>query len=115
MNDAMKQAEALVNIALETYQQEIAPDLASPRRYAGAMVANALGIALRRLGSPDPGDILVEKLEAESLQSIAAALRKGDISLTTNPDLQDILLLYLEAKLAITNPKFLERRKETTS
>ncbi len=115
MSNTMKQAEALVNIALETYIQEIAPDLPSTKRYAGAMVANALGIAQRRLENPDPGDSLVENLSVESLEFIAKALRKGKISTASNSDLQNILLNYLEAELAITNPKFLERRKENRS
>jgi len=59
MSDAMKQAEALLAIAMETYAQEIASDLPSPKRYTEAMVANALGIARRRLNHPDPGDALV--------------------------------------------------------
>lgn len=111
MSDAMKQAEALVNIALETYAEEIAPDLPSAKRYAGAMVANALGIAQRRLANPDPGETLVESLGAESIEVIANALREGTISTNSHPELQEILLIYLEAELAITNPKFLERRR----
>ncbi len=111
MSDTMKQAEALVNIAFETYTQEIAPGLPPARRYAGAMVTNALGIAQRRLGNPDPGNALVENLGVESLEFIAKALREGKISTASYSELQNILLNYLEAELAITNPKFLNRRK----
>ena len=110
MSDAMKQAEALVNIALDTYTQEIAPELPSAKRYASAMVANALGIAQRRLARPDPGGALVESLDAESLESLAGALRSGKVTTSSHPKLADKLLVYLEAELAITNPKFLERR-----
>jgi hypothetical protein len=107
----MKQAGALVTIALDTYTQEIAPELPSGKRYAGAMVASALGIAQRRLNSADPGDTLVEGLGERSLEALAEALRAGKISTTSHPDLADELLKYLEAELAITNPRFLERRK----
>jgi hypothetical protein len=111
MSDAMKQAEALVSIALDTYAEEIAPELPSAKRYAGAMVANALGIAQRRLNNPDPGDALVESVGAISLEALAGALRSGKLSTASHPDLADKLLIYLEAELAITNPKFLVRRK----
>jgi hypothetical protein len=111
MSEIIKQAEALVSIALDTYAEEIAPELPSTKRYAGAMVANALGIAQRRLANPYPGDALVESLGAQNLESLAMALRSGDVSSTTNPELQKALLKYLEAELAITNPKFLERRR----
>lgn len=111
MSDAMKQAEALLAIAMETYAQEIAPELPSPKRYTGAMVANALGIARRRLGHPDPGDALAESLGAESIEALAKALRSGKISSASHGELADYLLNYLEAELAITNPKFLEKRK----
>ena len=111
MSDAMKQAEALVTIALDTYAQEIAPELPPAKRYAGAMVANALGIAQRRLSNPDPGSALVESLGATSIADLAEALRSGKISAASHGGLADKLLRFLEAELAITNPKFLERRK----
>jgi len=111
MSGAMKQAEALVTIALDTYTQEIAPELTSDKRYAGAMVASALGIAQRRLNSADPGDALVESLGEISIEALAEALRAGKISTASHGGLADKLLVYLEAELAITNPKFLERRK----
>jgi hypothetical protein len=111
MSDAMKQAEALVTIALDTYAQEIAPELPPAKRYAGAMVASALGIAERRLSNPDPGDALVESLGAESIGALARALRSGKISSASHDGLDKHLLVYLEAELAISNPKFLERRK----
>ena len=111
MSEQIKQAEALVAIALETYTQEIAPELTSSKRYTGAMVANALGIAKRRLSHPDPGDALLESLGATSLMALATALREGKFSSASHGELADELLNYLEAELAITNPKFLERRK----
>ena len=111
MSDAMKQAGALVTIALDTYAEEIAPELPSSKRYAGAMVASALGIAQRQLNHPDPGDALVASLGATSLAALAQNLRSGEMSDASRPDLADELLNYLEAELAITNPNFLERRK----
>lgn len=111
MSEIIKQAEALVSIALDTYAEEIAPKLPSSKRYAGAMVANALGIAQRRLANTDPGEPLVEGLDAESLAALAVALRSSKVTTASHPDLEKKLLDYLEAELAITNPKFLERRR----
>jgi hypothetical protein len=111
MSEQIKQAEALVAIALDTYAEEIVPELSASKRYTGAMVANALGIAKRRLSHPDPGDALLESLGATSLMALAAALREGKISSASHGELAEKLLNYLEAELAITNPKFLERRK----
>ncbi len=111
MSEQIKQAEALVAIALETYAEEIVPELTSSKRYTGAMVANALGIAKRRLSHPDPADALIESLGAENIEALAGALRSGKISSASHPGLADYLLKYLEAELVIINPKFLERRK----
>ena len=111
MSDTLKQAEALLTIALETYAQELVPELPPEKRYTGAMVASALGIAQRRLSNPDPGDALLESLDAQNLKALAKALRSGEMSDASRPGLADELLKYLEAELAITNPKFLERRK----
>ena len=111
MNEAMKQAGALVTIALHTYAQDIATELPPGKRYTGAMVASALGIAQRRLNCPDPGDALVKSLDFQSIKDLSQALRSDTLSTASHPALADTLLQYLEAELAITNPKFLERRK----
>ncbi len=111
MSDAMKQAGALLTITLDTYVEEITPALPSGQRYTGAMVASALGIAQRRLSIPDPGDALVKSPGATSLEALSQALRSGEMSDASHPYLADELLKYLEVELAITNPKFLERRK----
>jgi AcrR family transcriptional regulator len=71
----------------------------------------ALVSAKRRLSHPDPGDALLESLCATSLMALAGALREGKISSASHGELAEKLLDYLESELAITNPKFLERRK----
>lgn len=111
MSNTRDKAEALVNISLETYAQEIVPDLPSTKRYMGAMVANALGIAQRRLNNPDPGATLVESLGAQSMVALARAIRSGETATASHKTLAAKLLDYVEAELAITNPKFLQRRK----
>lgn len=111
MSDAADQATALLDIALETYAQEIIPTLPKDKRYAGAMVANAFGIAQRRLSHTDPGKALVEALGAESLESLAKSIRSGTVSNISHSKLANSLMTYLDAEVAITNPKFLARRK----
>ena len=111
MSDAMKQAGALVSIALDTYAQEIAPELPPAKRYAGAMVANALGIAWRRLSNPDPAGALVESLGATSIEALVRSIRSDEMADASDKTLPAKLLDYVEAELAITNPKFLDRRK----
>ena len=64
MSEQIKQAEALVSIALETYTQEIVPELTSSKRYTGAMVANALGIAKK-----EQRRVLKEELKSKNRRS----------------------------------------------
>ncbi len=110
MSGAMKQAEALLAIVLSTCQDEILPGLAANKRYTLAMIANAIGIAERALTHADPGDALVTALDVESLEVLARAIRSGRISDTSHEGLGAHLLAYLQAELAITNPKLLARR-----
>lgn len=111
MADRTKEAEALLDIALGTYTQEILPGLPSDKRYTGAMVANALGIAQRRLTRPDPGEALVSELDSDTLEGVAGAIREGTISDRTHDRLAEKLLTYVEQELQIANPRFLKRRK----
>ena len=75
------------------------------------MVANALGIAQRRLNNRDPADALVESLGATSIEALARSIRSDEMADASDETLPVKLLDYVEAELAITNPKFLERRK----
>ena len=111
MSGALKQAEDLLAIALSTCRDEILPGLAANKRYTLAMIANAIGIAERALTHGDPAKTLLEALGAESLEALARAIRSGHISNASHDGLAAYLLDYLQAELAITNPKFLERRK----
>lgn len=106
-------ARAFLHIARETYRQEIAPGLAKEKRYAGAMVASALAVAQRRLELADPAHDLLEATGAKDMDTLAKAIRSGEITDETHGTLATDLLAYVEAELAITNPKFLERRKKS--
>lgn len=104
-------AKALLEIALNTYQDDIRPGLDKDKRYTGAMIANALGIAERRLEHDDPTDALVRDLGADDLAALAKAIRAREIADTTHDGLARHLREYVRAELAITNPGFLKRRE----
>ena len=106
----MKQAEELLAIVLSTCRDEILPGLAANKRYTLAMIASAIGIAERRLTHGDPAKALLEALDADSLEALARAIRSGGISDASHDRLSTHLLAYLQAELAISNPKFLARR-----
>ena len=110
MTEATELTAELIEIAMGTYRDEILDELPPEKRYIGAMVANAAGIAQRRLSNPDPGAALVETLGGETMESIAKQIRKGEISDESNADLGSVLLDHLRQELRITNPNFLTRR-----
>lgn len=111
MSAATHKAQDLLALALGTYRDEIRPAVPKDKRYAAAMVANALGMAQRRLSEPDPDARLAEALDVDSLETAAKAIRQGAISAASHPDLADTLLAYARDELRITNPRFLERRE----
>ena len=109
MTDRIAKAKALMDVAAETYTDEIMPALPSEKRYAAAMTANALGIAQRRLSHSDPAEALLAGLNAKSLDELSARIRAGDEKRKEEKNLQTTLLSFLEAELAITNPRYLKR------
>lgn len=114
MSEATHKAGDLLALALGTYRDEIRPAVPKDRRYAAAMVANALGMAQRRLSEPDPDARLAETLGVDSAAEAAQAIRRGAISDASHPDLAGILLDHARDELRITNPRFLERRESQT-
>lgn len=112
MTDRAHKAIGLLDIAIDTYAREILPGLPKDKRYTGAMVANALGIAQRRLSEPDPDKALLQRFGAETLAEAARAIRARDVTGPAGADLQQALLTYVEQELQITNPRFLERRRK---
>ncbi len=110
MNDQVSMARALIDIATETFVEEVMPNLPAEKRYTAAMTANAFSIARRRLSHPDPGASLLISLGVDKLDALASALRTGETVNTPEKQLRQNLLTYLEAELAITNPRFLGRR-----
>lgn len=112
MAGSAQKAKDLLEIAVATYTEELAPALAKDKRYVGAMVASALGAARRRLGQPDPAEALLQTLGSSDMKTLAKSIRSGDVSDQSHNGLGEALLAYVEAELAITNPKFLEWRTD---
>lgn len=107
-------SRALIDIALETFQQEILTDLPPEKRYAGAMTANALAIASRRLTGQNPARDLLAYVgggPGTDAETVAKAIRNGSVSDASHPDLLPRLMEMLEAELHQTNPRFLASRK----
>lgn len=108
--------DSLLELALASLRDEIIPALPADKRYAAAMIANALEISRREIATDvdqplwklldeyyDDGDGTPKKL--------AADIRSGIVSESTRPGVGQHLLAILESELAITNPKFLEGRR----
>ena len=111
MDKPDKKTKAYLSIALDTYVEEIVPALPKKKRYAGAMISSALGVAQRRLELADPAEALLQRLGASDMKTLAKSIRSGETSPPSHEVLAARLMDYVEAELAITNPKFLERRK----
>ncbi len=117
MSDNTETSRQLLEIAHKTYRSEVLEELSGSKRYIGAMVANAMDIAARALERDDPAKLLeglTEKTASSGsaeLKALAAAIRAGHISAATHPELRDILLAYVCAKLEISNPRYLSKRQ----
>lgn len=110
-----KAPEDLLDLAIETLKAEIGPTLAADKRYAMAMVTNALEIARR--------DVLVADEAAElqlldavyedgdgTLRQLAADIRSDAVNETTHAGLRRRLRAHLIAELKVRNPRFLVSR-----
>ena len=108
-------ADTLLELALTTLREEIAPDLPVDKRYAAAMVANALEIARREVTTDADTPLwplLDELYDLEvvgSPKQLAADIRSGKVSEATTPGLGKSLLGAVAAELAIRNPRFLKK------
>ena len=110
-----KDAEALLDLAIETLKAEISPALPADKRYAAAMVANALEIARRDVATADDAQdlVLLDAIYEDgdgTLKQLAADIRKGEIGEDKHPDLRIRLRNHLVAELKIRNPRFLKSR-----
>ena len=110
-----KDAEALLGLAIEMLRSEIAPALPADKRYAAAMIANALDIAMRAVSvEDDAGSLTLLDAFYEDGDGTAAQLsrdiRSGMIDEATHPDLRKRLKAHLVSELKVRNPRFLATR-----
>ena len=110
-----KGAEALLDLAIETLKAEINPALPADKRYAAAMIANALEIARREVEAAEDAQefVLLDTFYEDgdgTLKQLASDIRKGEIGEDANPDMRQRLRMHLIAELKIRNPRFLASR-----
>lgn len=109
-------AATLLELALATLKDELSPALPPEKRYAAAMVANAIEIAGREIAAAEgeqPLWALLDEVYDDgdgTPGKLAADIRSGMIDESTRPGLGKRLLAVLEAELAVTNPRFLAPR-----
>lgn len=108
-------AEALLDLVQEVMKNEVAPMLPPEKRYAAAMIANALEIARREIA------VEAETLEFGlldrfyedgdgTMRQLAADIRAGTVAEASYPDLRARLKAHLVAELKVRNPRFLVSR-----
>ena len=109
-------AAALLELSLATLRDELLPLLPPDKRYAAAMVVNAIEIAKREIAATDgeqPIWALLDEVYDDgegSPATLATDIRSGIVDETTRPGLGKRLLAVLEAELAVTNPRFVKSR-----
>ena len=125
MRDAPDTAD-LVETAREALKAEILPGLSGESAYAGAMIASAMGIALRDLSAAGDETAEAERAALRRLlgseesdlralnADLAAAIREGRFDAGTEAHGAARRLLWSQAidRLARVNPKQLARERE---
>lgn len=108
-------ADNLIALAVATLRSELAPHLPADKRYAAAMIANALEIARREILTD--GDAaqweLLDRIYDEgegSLQKLSTDIRDGTVDERAQPPLAEGLRKLLVAELKIANPRALTPR-----
>ena len=106
-------ARGLVEIALKTLREVVLPAVPADQRFPALMIANALSIAERELrGNADATDslkrLLGEDGDGDTLsRHLCAAIAEGRFD--DRPDLRPVLWEITRARLAVSNPKYLQR------
>lgn len=115
MTHARLDANALLDLAIETLKSELAPVLPADKRYAAAMLGNALDIARREIaGESETADFaLLDAVYPDgdgTMEQLAKDIRAGQVSARTHPDLPKLIRAQLIAELKVRNPRFLKSR-----
>lgn len=110
-----KGPEDLLALVIETLRTELSPALPPDKRYAAAMITNALEIARRDMLSAEEATQL-QLLDAfyedgdGTLKQLATDIRKGEVDETKHPNLRRQLRTALIEELKVRNPRFLTTR-----
>lgn len=110
----------LLAVARRTLLDELMPLLPSARAYDALMVAKAMAIAARELesqGHDTSGDQIQQFYALAGLDitlpateyGLAGLIREKTISESRHGALHQLLLSLTQAKLQITNPKYLDK------
>ena len=116
MTDKRIDAGALIGLSIDTLRADLAESLPPEKRYAAAMIANALDIARREIGDEARETAtwaLLDKAYEEGEGSLAALsrdIRAGEIDDDAVAGLRGLLRNLLVAELKIANPRFLASR-----
>lgn len=107
--------QALLDLVAETLREEIAPVLPPDKRYAAAMMANAIDIARRELaGEAEAAEFaLLDAIYDDgdgTLRRLAADIRSGEVSVSRHPSLHQHLRSQLIAELKVRNPRLIKAR-----
>lgn len=109
-------AAALIALSIDTLKRELQEALPPEKRYAAAMIANALDIARREIGDEAreaaAWAILDKAYETGegTMAALARDIRSGEVDDDSLAGLRGLLKRLLIAELAVANPRFLSSR-----
>lgn len=116
MTDKRIDAAALIGLAVEMLRAELLDALPAEKRYAGAMIANALDVARREIAD-DAREAaawaILDKAYEEgegTLEALARDIRAGEVDDDAVNGLRGLLRSLLIAELRVVNPRFLASR-----
>ena len=107
--------ETLLALATESLKADLLPSLPADKRYAAAMIINALDIARRGITTTDDAplfallDTVYDDGDGTSAD-LARDIRSGKVSEATHPGLGLKLRALVVAELKVRNPRFLRSR-----
>ena len=108
--------DALLDIVQDMLRNEISPVLPPEKRYAAAMMINALDIARRAITNEDETadfallDAIYDDGDG-TMQRLAADIRSGAVDANNHPDLLHMLKAQLISELKVRNPRALKSRE----
>lgn len=100
---------ALLRAAQREFAGKILPGLTGEDRYTGAMLKRALDVLLAQATCETPPETVLQAAGFGTPRALAAALRADRTA--PSPALLAALRGFVEAKLQISNPKFLEETR----